>query len=844
IGDPKRPDLVARYAHIETRLQWNGNFQVFRVVARGVRLRGRLVHGRVSWGEIDKLLPAPTNKPFALPDFVVDIADSSISLATPFGPLGLAVQGNGKLSGGFAGHAAIVSPELVPGRCAATNLRAILAIAVVGRRPEVSGPVVLDRFSCPASRFNVAFPSFEAKASFNEAFTSVDGRGKMAIATLVAGANGLANFFGQITYKGSLVHVDGRVRLSAQKSRMAAVYADRTELGGTYHLGIGDGTFNMVGNYAADKAALDPGMVAGITRPLAAASKTPIGLVATSIGTAILSTSRAFNSAGALKIVNFPGGGAVRITQAGVSGQNGARANLSGGSGITYYWPSRGLRIDTNIQTLGGGLPQGRVSLRQPSAQAPASGLAAFAPYSAGGQRLSLAPIRFGPGPNGATTISTIAVLDGPFSDGRVEALRVPISGEIGRTGSFAFGTSCLVVSFNSLRISTLRLEEARLPVCPIGPSIVSRRTGGGVLASARVARPILNGAIGSSPFRVQAASGQLVDQHFSFDSLALELGRQASPILLDAARLSVNMARNLSGNFTGATGTIGSVPLKLSDASGTWALLGKGLSVDSALTVSDRNADQRFYPLRGDNVHFSLAGDFVRATGTLRHPSTGSLVTNVSIEHQLSSGAGHAILDVPGLTFSKGLQPEEITRLTEGVIALVQGQIRGQGRIDWMPGGKISSTGDFSTSSVDLAAPFGTVTGLAGTVHFDDLLALATPPGQVASVKEINPGILVENGAIRYQLLPNQLVRVERGEWPFMGGRLILEETVLNFNRPTPKRLTFHVVGLDAHTFVSTLGFKELDATGTFDGVLPMIFDEQGGRIIGGRLDSRAKGG
>jgi len=110
--------------------------------------------------------------------------------------------------------------------------------------------------------------------------------------------------------------------------------------------------------------------------------------------------------------------------------------------------------------------------------------------------------------------------------------------------------------------------------------------------------------------------------------------------------------------------------------------------------------------------------------------------------------------------------------------------------------------------------------------------------------MKAINPGILVENGVIRYQLLPDQLVKVERGEWPFMGGTLILRETVLNFARPTAKRLTFEVVGLDAKVFVETLGFAELQATGTFDGVLPMIFDENGGRIVGGRLDSRPGGG
>ena len=846
IGDPNHPDLVARFAHIETRLKWNGNFDVYRIVARGVRLRGRLVHGKVSWGQIDRLMPPPSNKPFALPDFVLDVADSTISLATPFGPLGFALQGNGKLSGGFTGHAALVSPRLVPGRCQAANMRANLAVAVVARHPRIEGPVTLDRFTCPSSRFDIAAPRFDAKASFNEAFTSVDGSGRMAIATLVAGANGLANFAGDITYKGSFGDVDGRVKLSAQKSRMGTIYADRTRLGGAYHLGIRDGTFRLAGDYAADSGALDPSMIAGVTQPLAAAAKTPIGPVASSIGNAVLRTARNFNSAGHIKVVNFPGGGAARITDANVIGPGGARARVMGGSGVTYYWPSGGLRIDGDLELGGGGLPQGRVSLRQPRAGAPMSGVADLAPYTApNGQRLAMAPIHFGPGPGGSTALSTVAQLDGPFSNGRVQALRLPINGKIGRGGSFAFGTSCAVVSFNYLQMSTLQLGAARLPVCPIGSAIISKQQRGDVRTAARIDRPVLNGRIGSSPLHLQAASGQIIDKVFGFNSVGLRLGKPKSPILFDATRLNGTFAGStFSGTFDGAKGTIGNVPLLLSDGTGKWRFRDKDLTVDSAATLTDRDANPRFYPLKTNDLHLTLAGDYVRATGSLHHPASGALVTNVNIEHRLSSGAGHALLDVPGLTFGPNLQPAEITRLTEGVIALVQGTIRGQGRIDWSSGGKVTSTGDFTTANMDLAAPFGPVTGLSGTVHFDDLLGLTTPPGQTLTVKSINPGILVENGVIRYQLLPHQLVRIERGEWPFMGGRLILHETVLNFGHPTPKRLTFEVVGLDAHTFVSTLGFKELDATGTFDGVLPMIFDESGGRIVGGRLDSRPGGG
>ena len=83
IGDPKHPDLAARHAIIQMRLKWNGSFEVYRVFARGVRLRGRLVHGKVSWGQIDKLLPPPSNKPFQLPNFALDVARQQRSRSRP-----------------------------------------------------------------------------------------------------------------------------------------------------------------------------------------------------------------------------------------------------------------------------------------------------------------------------------------------------------------------------------------------------------------------------------------------------------------------------------------------------------------------------------------------------------------------------------------------------------------------------------------------------------------------------------------------------------------------------------------------------------------------------------------
>ncbi|MBA3668554.1 MAG: YdbH domain-containing protein [Sphingomonas sp.] len=845
IGDPTHPDLTARHAEIQTRLTWTGSFEVYRIVARGVRLRGQLVGGKVHWGQIDKLLPPPSDKPFTLPNFALDIADSTIALKTPFGPVGIALAGSGQLSGGFKGRAAVVSRRLAPGRCVADQLRANLAVAVEARRPNVDGPVTLASFRCPSSHLAINQPRFDAKASFNESFTSVDGSGRMAMATFVAGANGLASAVGDLTYKGPLSDVRGHVKLAAQRSRLATITADRTRLDARYGLGIANGKLSLVGQFSADSAKLDDRMLASVSGPLAAAAKTPIGPVATAIGNAIKRTSDNFHIAGGIRLVNFPGGGGARINDATIIGPNGARAHISGGTGVTYYWPEARLRIDGTIATGGGGLPQGQVVLSQPRPGAPMSGLATFAPYTVNGSRLTLTPIRFAGSADGSTRVSTVAQLDGPFPQGQVTALRLPIEGRIGRGGSFAFGSSCAVVSFDYARFGALALERTRLPVCPLGRSIIAKNGSGPVMTSARIGATTLNGRLGKAPFQLNTSAGRFMGQRFTLDSIRARLGKSEAPIRFDATRLDGNFAGSgISGTFDGGNAVIGNVPLLLSKAAGKWRLYHGDLAVDARTTISDRLDNPRFYPLASDDLHLTIAGDVVRATGSIRQPGSGVKVANVNLEHLLASGLGHANLDVPGLTFGSGLQPDDLTRLTQGVIALVNGTISGSGRIDWNKQGKVTSSGDFSTSSLDLAAPFGPVGGISGTIHFNDLLGLTTAPGQVLTTQSINPGILVENGAIHYQLLPHQLVKIERGEWPFMGGTLVLHETVINFARPTDKRLTFEVIGLDANVFVSSLGFKEIKASGRFDGFLPMIFDENGGRIVGGRLDARPEGG
>src|SRR3546814_2998263 len=99
-------------------------------------------------------------------------------------------------------------------------------------------------------------------------------------------------------------------------------------------------------------------------------------------------------------------------------------------------------------------------------------------------------------------------------------------------------------------------------------------------------------------------------------------------------------------------------------------------------MTVAVEQDPARFYPLVTNDFHLTLIDSVIEATGWLIDPQTGTRVTQADITHSLDSGAGNAVLDVPCITFGPDYQPDELTRLTAGVVALVNGKVTGRGEI------------------------------------------------------------------------------------------------------------------------------------------------------------------
>lgn len=844
IGNPARPDLTARWVEVRLRWAW-WQPKVTLITARGVRLYGRVEKGRLRLGQVDRLLPPPSGLPFRLPDQDIDIADAGIRLDTPAGRLGIAVEGRGNLADGFRGRLAAASPALAAGNCRLAAPRATWRVRIADLRPSLAGPVRAASLVC-GDAFALAAPRIELETTLASGLDAWRGKAALGAAAARFGDDTMRALSGNVSFDGNSVETKGGLDIAAASAAIAELSAQRTSIEGRYALGLGSGRVALVANASGQGVRGGQSTLRPVIDALSSLGGTPVEPLGRALAAATRRALAGFDLSGALRLVSGPNGGAARVERGNLASRSGARLSIRGGDGLTYDW-ARGLaRLNGDLTLTGGGFPATQLSLSQPRAGAPIRGVGRIAPMAAGGARLALGEIRFTAAPGGATSIATVATLDGPFSGGRVEGLTIPLNARIDAAGGMTFAPGCTTASFRSLRAGSLRLGATRLPLCPTGRALVWRSPGGPIQGGAEVRAPRLTGMLGETPLAVAAdrLRFSLADPGFTGANVAIRMGRAGFVNHLDIPNLTGRFdAPGVRGAFDGASGKLASVPLLLSEGHGTWQMQGSNLSVRAALQVADEANPPRFFPLVSRDFRLDLADNRITAAGWLDDPETGTRIADARIEHMLASGEGRAVLDVPGIAFDETYQPEQLTRLTTGVIALVKGVVKGNGEIRWDRNGSWSS-GVFSTDDMDMAATFGPVEGLKTRVEFTDLLGLTSAPGQVADIGLIRTGIDVFDGLLRYQLLPGLRVRVESGRWPFAGGELLLDETILDFSKPTAKQLTFRVVGLDAARFVQQMEFSNINATGTFDGVVPMIFDEQGGRIVGGRVAARTEGG
>lgn len=837
LGDPARPDLTADWAEVRLVAGWNG-ITADAIRAGDVRLRGRLIDGKVSWGALDKLLPKTSGAPFSLPAIDVTLTDARLSLATPWGEIGAKVEGRGRLDDGFSGKLAAVMPRATFGGCRIEQASAYVDLAIQRGSPSIRGPVRGRTVACPD--VTATAPRALVDVVLGPALDSWRGTVEPEADRLALARGAVSNLRGKIAFSGRSDRTQGTMRVG---SPLATVGSTRiSELSADTKFSLAGSGVDVRGSARARQVALSPETLRNLAGFSRAGQGTPVAPLITALGTAALRAGQGFAADGDFSASSRAGAFKMTVANARATSTSGAVMQVAGGRGIGF--DGRALTADTRLTLSGGGFPSVDSEFRR-TENGESRGMARVAPFTARGARLAMTPVQFLARDNGYLRVTTVATIDGPVVGGRVDGLRTPIVVARFPDGSILANPGCAPLQFARVQVQSLSLGATSLNICAEGPMLF-RYANGMLSGGAVVSAPRVTGLIGKTPLSLAATRARIGfgDGGLAITGLAARLGSGDQISRLDIGTLGGTLRKGgIAGRFVNLSGQIGKVPLLIDGGTGNWRFAGGALDVSAVAGISDDNPAPRFNPLTADAFRLRLVDNGIVATMVLREPKSGTQVAVVDLSHDISVGTGRATLDVPELRFSDRFQPEALTRITLGVVANVQGTVSGRGDIAWNAKG-ITSTGRFRSAGLDFAAAFGPVRGAAGDIVFTDLLGLVTAPGQVVTLASINPGVPVLGGRVTYRLIAGQRIVVEGGAWPFAGGQLLLEPTTLDMGEAQERRLTFRLTGLDAAKFIETLQFDNLAATGLFDGAIPMIFDVNGGRIDGGKIIARPGGG
>lgn len=841
-GDPKRPDLTVERAEIETIVRL-GIPLIGTIRLEKARLYGSYKQGKFSFGTLDPVIFAERAGPKGLPDLELDIVDGRVRIDSDYGVIGAKLEGEGNLKSGFRGKLAAVAPALAVAGCKGSQSSAYGEVITSGGRAQFSGPVRLKSFSCPAQQLALRDATVQLDAELGAKFDSVKGNYALRSGPLGWQA-GAAR---RIEAQGAFAYTDGKVvadyDLVASSVDLGPASANGVTLVGALRSVTGMAGIDGEGRIEATELSSGKGLSAALGNFETTGKGTLLEPLVRQLRTSFAREERGSRFAAGYTLRQTGG-----ITQIMLP-----MAELHGGSGVRMLGLSRfaltlgmkgGPRFSGKFVTGGNGLPR-----MEGTAQRKGSGGTearfSLAEYRAGTSSVALPDLRLVQLPGGQIDFSGRALVSGVLPGGEVRGLSMPVEGNWSEQAGLAMWRRCTPVSFDRFKVGNLSLNQRTLNLCPGSGGAILRSDGRGTRLSAGTSGLSLAGTLGTTPIRLNSSAvgfawpGAIVAK-----AIDVSMGPLDKPSTLKVAEFNGTLGKVITGRFTGAELKLFQVPLDISEGAGDLRFANQEVAITgTSLRVADRENPSKFYPLIARDATLDLKSTTFTAKAMLREPKSDREIVETTIVHDLDTAVGFADLVVPGIVFDGQLQPDTLTYAAQGVIALAKGTVTGTGRIDW-DADNLTSTGRFTTDGLDFAAAFGPVKGTKGTVVFTDLLGLVTAPDQRLTIASINPGIEVYDGVLSFQIKPDRLLEVNGAEWPFIDGQMKLLPTRMVLGNAETRRFTLKVEGANAAKFVSQLELGNISARGTFDGTLPLIFDENGGHIVNGILVSRPPGG
>lgn len=841
IGDPARPDATIERMEVQLagRIGLPG---IGRVTLVKPRLYGTWKDGRVSFGALDPLIYTGSKEPPRLPQLDLLLVDGRARIETPWGLAGITAEGAGNLASGFRGTLAVLAPQVRYEDCTATRASLYGTVTTRAGRPRIEGPLRLKELACVDRGVRLGGATLALDTRLDADLSGGDGGFDLAAVRLTSGDSTLAAARGRGRFALRRGALTADYRLGAAGIASGEARLGRLGLAGTIRAARKFTRLEAEGGVAARDLAIGDnldGTLASFERSGAGTLAAP---VLAQIRAALQREAQGSRLTGRFHARSTAEGWSVVVPQAALVGGSGiplatlSRLNVDGGK-------TRLPVISGNVMTGGPGMPRitGRM---ERSARGGLFARLEMADYTAGSAMVGVPRLVIVQSRGGGIGFEGQARVTGALPGGSTRNLVVPLNGNWSAGNGLALWRSCTPLAFDSLVLSNLVIERRSITLCP-GPGGAIVRSGPrGLAIVAGLPSLDLAGRLGASPIRIASGPvGFAWPGVLTARALNVALGPSATASQFTVTNLTARLGSEVSGSFTGTDVLLSAVPLDLRNGEGAWRYADGRFSIsDGRFRLEDRTQVDRFQPLVAEGAQLSLFDNRITADAIMREPASGREVVRTEIVHDLGSGTGAADLFVDALTFDRAVQPDTLTTLALGIVANTRGTVRGTGRIDWTAD-RVTSTGRFATDNLDFAAEFGPVKGVSGAVVFTDLLGLVTAPDQKLKIASINPGIEATDGELSFALLGENRLRINGAEWPFLGGSLRLLPSQLKFGSVDERRFTLAISGLDAAQLVNRMDMANISATGTFDGELPLVFDENGGRIDNGVLVARGPG-
>lgn len=230
---------------------------------------------------------------------------------------------------------------------------------------------------------------------------------------------------------------------------------------------------------------------------------------------------------------------------------------------------------------------------------------------------------------------------------------------------------------------------------------------------------------------------------------------------------------------------------------------------------------------------HLALTGDAQTADGMLHGTATGSV--------DLSTGRGEASIDIPAVRFRpSGTQPRAIIPdLADLGISGFDGRIGAVVDLAWAP--KLALTVEASVTNASFDTEFGHASGASGRFHVVGPSPIRLPPGQTVSIASFDAIAPLENVAMRFSLGSGGSVAVDALTFTLVGADVSVAPFSTGGLARNPARIT--ITGLSLPRLLAQWPVKDLSATGTVDGTIPLRLDGDKIYVDNGQLTARGPG-